>query len=796
MGTTLFTDGWSLQRLPGAAVVPVRLPHDAMLAEPRGARGGTGTHGGYFPGGRYRYAKRWTAPDDAARRRLSLVFEGVHGRTVVQVDGVPIGRCASGYREFTVPLHDVITPGGEHLIEVDADNREVPNSRWYTGAGIYRPVWLENLPEVHLPRDGVRVHTHATGEPTLVEVGVDVAGPAPDSLTVEVRLGDAVRATAPVTGGTAELRLAVPEARLWSHDHPHLYNTTVSLLDGDVVLHRRTLRAGLRTLHVDAERGLLVNGEHILLRGACVHHDSGVLGAATFRASEFRRARILKANGYNAIRSAHNPISRDLLDACDEIGLYVMDELTDTWYQSKTAHDAAPDFAATWRDDARAMIGKDHAHPSVIMYSIGNEITETATAQGARTARELHDFITRLDPHRPTTVAINLLLNIMATRGKSPYRLEEEPAEQPKPSRITSTAANVLTNRLGAVMRLISQLPVADRVSRDAFAAVDIAGYNYAFSRYLGDRRRHPGRVILGTESMPGDLPRIWPLVERVPGVLGDFMWTGWDYLGEAGIGTWAYGDQPGGLHKPYPALIAGPGAIDITGLPGAPALLARAVWGELTAPAIAVRPLDRSGQRTLRTAWRASDAVPSWAWRGCEGRTAEIEVYSADDEVELLLNGRSLGRRRPRRFLARFRTPYQPGELVAVGYRDGHESGRSRLTSAGPARLRLVAESEALTADGQDLAFVHIQLADEDGTVEMLAADTVTITVAGPGHLTAFGSAAPQTEETFTGDTHTTYRGRALAVIRADDQPGTITITATSRRHGTATAELQTRTP
>lgn len=788
MSTTLFTDGWTFRRAPGAEPVPVRLPHDAMLAEPRRARGGTGGHGGYFPGGHYRYAKRWTAPTAA---RLNLVFEGVQGRTTVLLDGTPIAAWSSGYREVTVPL-DTVTPGGEHVIEVDVDNSEVPTSRWYTGAGIYRPVWLEELPAVHLARDGIRVHAHADA----VDVGVDVAGPAPDGLVVEVLLGDAVREWAAVAGGTAELRLTVPDARPWSHEHPYLYETTVRLLDGDDELHRRTLRAGLRTLHVDAERGLLVNGEPVLLRGACVHHDSGVLGAATFRAAEFRRARILKANGFNAIRSAHNPISRDLLDACDELGLYVMDELTDVWYQPKTAHDAAPRFAGTWRDDARAMVAKDHARPSVIMYSIGNEVTETATARGAETARELHDFITGLDPHRPTTVAINLALNVLASRGKSPYKLEEEPAEPRKPSKVTSTVANVLNDRLGGLMRLISRLPVADRVSRDAFAAVDVAGYNYAYNRYAGDRKRYPGRVILGTESMPGDLPRIWPIVERVPGVIGDFIWTGWDYLGESGIGTWAYGDSAGGINKPYPALLAGPGAIDITGRPGAPALLARAVWGELTAPAIAVRPLDHAGERTLRTAWRASDAVPSWAWHGCEGRVAEIEVYSADDEVELLLDGRSLGRRRPRRFLARFRTPYRPGELVAVGYRAGRETGRSALVSAGPARLRLVAETGVLAADGRDLAFVHVELADEHGTVEMLAADTVTVDVAGPASLAAFGSAAPETEETFTGDTHTTYYGRALAVIRAGDAPGTITVTATSREHGVATVEVRAVTP
>lgn len=790
MTLTPFNDGWTV-RSAGKPETQVTLPHDAMIGERRSAEAPSGSHGGYFPGGRYTYSRRWAAPDDAGQRRLALVFEGVYGQTVVRVNGETVAECPTGYREFVAPLESVLAAGIENLIEVEVDNSALPNSRWYTGSGIYRPVWLESVAPVRIARDGIAVVTRSIDGPAVVDVAVTIEGLTDAVAQVTASLedpdGKRVSATASVVGSHAELRLEVDGPWLWSDLTPHLYTAVVAVEIGGVVVDSRTLAVGLRTIQVDARSGLRVNGEQVLLRGACVHHDSGILGAVTLRASEFRRARILKESGFNAIRSSHNPLSRDLLDACDELGLYVLDELTDVWFAPKSAHDVAPLFEGIWRDDARSMVAKDRNHPSVIMYSIGNEVAESGTQRGIEAAHAISGFIRELDPHRPTTIAINFLLNVMAASGRSLFdTTEHDPTRVVKqPSAATSTMANILANRIGVMMQTVSRLPKADKVSRDTFTAVDVAGYNYAWGRYAGDARRHPDRVVLGTESMPGDIPKIWPLAKQLPNVIGDFVWTGWDYLGESGIGTWSYGSQPAEIGKKYPELTAGCGLIDITGHPGAALLLSQAAWGQLEAPRIAVRPLDRSGEKVRRIAWRSSDAIESWAWSGANGKLADIEVYSADDSVELLLNGRSIGRKAlGTRLVARFRVPYQPGELVAIGYRDGAEVSRSSLKSAGTQTLRARVEDVDAAC-----AFIRIEVADEHGVVEMLADDVVSVEVTGGAVLAALGSGATATDESFTDGEHRTYYGRALAILRFTDDADDVLVTVTSQRHGSATA-------
>jgi len=785
MTTTPFTDGWTVRRASETVATPVLLPHDAMIAEPRSATAPSGSHGAYFPGGRYIYAKTWAVPADGLQR--SLVFEGVYGDTEIRVNNEVVGTSISGYREFSVPLPSA----GTAHIEVEVDNSHLPNSRWYTGSGIYRPVWLSEVAAQHILPDGLRFTTVSIDGPALVEVAIDVENADAAALTATVTLtdvdGNSVSESSSIASH-ATLTLSVPRPQLWSAETPHLYRAVVTLHSGTDLVDTRSVNVGLRTVSVDAKHGLRVNGAEVLMRGACVHHDSGVLGAATLRASEFRRARILKESGFNAIRSSHNPLSRDLIDACDVLGLYVLDELTDVWFAPKSAHDVAPHFDAIWRDDARSMVTKDRNHPSVIMYSIGNEIAESGSERGIEAAHAISDFVRELDPTRPTTLAVNFLLNVMAASGKSLFDTREHDAEriEKKPSAATSTMANIMANRIGGMMQTISKLPKADKVSRDTFKAVDVAGYNYAWGRYRGDARRHPDRVVLGSESMPGDLPKIWPLVQRLPNVIGDFLWTGWDYLGETGIGTWSYGSDPAGLGKAYPELVAGCGLIDITGVPGGALLLAQATWGLLEAPQIAVHPLDHSGEAVHPVAWRSTDAVQSWSWKGCEGRRADIEVYSSDDQVELLLNGRSLGRKSVGAGLVvKYKVAYEPGELVAVGYRGGVEVSRSALRSAGAPTIRAVVEE-----GGGDAFFVRLEVADENGVIEMLADDEVTVTVSTPGVLAGLGSAAPATVDSFVDDSHVTFRGRALAVVRSTGE-GPITVTVTSLRHGSASVVL-----
>ncbi|TFD84014.1 glycoside hydrolase family 2 protein [Cryobacterium lactosi] len=799
MTATLFTDGWTFGA-QGEAPAPVTLPHDAMISETRTADAPSGAHGGYFAGGSYVYAKRWFAPAHADDRLFRLFFEGVYGDATILLNGEEVGNNISGYREFVVPLPGVVA-GAENLIEVQVDNADQPNSRWYSGSGIYRRVWLEDFSPVHLDHGGLTLRTVSLGDPAILEAVVDLDRAAHGAELLVRLVDDGVSVAESrrlVTGPQTTLTLEVPNPKPWSDRSPHLYTVYVALLVAGVIVDEQEMRTGLRTVDVDPRRGLLINGVRTLLRGGCVHHDSGPLGAATFRAAEYRRARILKENGFNAIRSAHTPMSRDLLDACDELGLYVLDELTDVWSNRKVAFDLAPRFEEIWPDDARSMVAKDRNHPSVIIYSIGNENTETSTPAGVETAREMRAFVKALDPDRPVTAAVNFLLNLMAGRKAGAQSAAPAPAtpNKKRPTAVTSTAANIMADKLGSIMQLVARAPGADKTTRDVLATLDVASYNYAWGRYKSDAKRHPDRVVLGSESLPGDIVRLWPIVEKLPNVIGDFSWTAWDYLGEAGIGTWAYGEDSltATLSKPFPHVTAGPGAIDITGVPGAQSLLNRAVWGLLDEPAVTVRPLDRAGEKIRRTAWRSTDAVASWSWAGAEGKAAELEVYSTDEEVEVFVNGRTLGRKRAGArvgFVTRYRTEYEPGEVVAVGYRGRVETARSSLRSCDAPTLTLVAETSHLPADKQELVFVRIEIADENGVVEMLQDDVITLEVSGNATLAALGSGAPATTESFSAAQHSTHYGRALAIIRSDGTAGPVSVKATSTRHGSAELQL-----
>ncbi|ARC58645.1 Beta-galactosidase BoGH2A [Frondihabitans sp. 762G35] len=815
MSRIAFHDDWTLQTTAGSTE-SITLPHDAMIGEKRSPGAVTSFHGGFFPGGRYLYSKTWAVPSTTNGDRYRLHFEGVQGLTSVRINGNETATNVDGYREFAALIPE-IEAGTQILIEVDVDNTQQPNSRWYTGSGIYRPVWLETVPATHLAIDGVGLRTIGTGTSTGLRADIAVSRELrrPGFLEIEIAVLDGSdivgEATASLDGSHAQLDLDIREPRLWSAATPFLYDVRIRLLREGLLLDERTERTGLRTVSVDSTHGLLVNGAPVLLRGACVHHDNGILGAATLRVAEFRRVRILKENGFNAIRSAHNPASRHLLEACDELGMYVMDELTDYWYQPKTAHDLAHQFDRLWRDSARSMVAKDRNHPSVIMYSIGNEVAETATPRGVATTREIHNFIHDLDADRPTTVAISLTGNAFVsfggklpgpkdeTKTKSRSKAVEVPPDttpsKASDSFLTSTMFNVIADRIGPITQRIARSKRAGKYSRDAFAEVDVAGYNYAWSRYHRDAIDHPDRVMVGSESLVTDLPDIWREAQKVSAVIGDFLWTGWEYLGETGLGTWTYGSEPRmGIQAPYPHLASGSGMIDLIGVPGSEMLYAQAIWADDDSPRIAVRPLDAQTQRTRKVLWRLTDAVPSWSWRNQTGSPATIEIYSGADEVDVLINGTSLGRKQagPKtRFLTRFHAPYQPGEVTAIAYRDGREVGRSTLTSAEKGKLRLIHERSDARGGSVDGIFVRLEIADEHGVVEMSDDDEITLSVAGPGRLLGFGSAAVTTEFSYSENTQRTYRGRALAVIQIGPGNESVSITASSTRHGSATATL-----
>lgn len=785
----------------GGRVGPVTLPYDAMLFEERDPNTKNGGNTGFFPGGVYRYTKAFGAPEEWRGRSVVVEFEGVYHRSKVFVNGRLANERPSGYALFHVAIDDYLEYGTQNTIEVVADNSDEPNSRWYTGSGIYRPVSLLIGEPVHIAPTGLRVSTDGVSNGTAtVNVDTEIVndGTASQVLTVRVSLTSPSGADVePVTGdvlvpagGHARIReqITVPEAALWSPETPQLYRVAVTLFDEGLEVDAAEDEFGIRTLAVDSRNGLRINGSPVKLRGACIHHDNGVIGAHTLDAAEDRRVRILKASGYNAIRSAHNPASRALLRACDRHGMLVMDELTDAWTKPKVAHDYSKDFEQWWERDLEALIANAHNHPSVIMYSIGNEISETATSRGIETNRRMAARTRELDPTRFVTNGINGFLNFIAPQDDEKKPAKKAPAKDAdeNPNKNLIRVLNLILGILDKLLNRIVRLKTVDKRTKDVFADLDIAGYNYMMGRYELDAKLHPGRVIVGSETRSTNGATIWKQIENLPNVIGDFTWTGWDYIGEAGLATKQYGTTKRSIYQPYPALLAGEPVIDITGHRQTQAYLNEIAWGFADGPHIAVEPVNHSGEKVVKTGWRATNSIASWSWHGCEGREATVEVYSDAARVELQLNGRRVGvapTGRDGLYLTKFTLPYQPGELTAIAYaEDGTVTGRSSLASAGPGlRLDVQPESTELRADGGDLAYLPIAFTDDAGTVLPLADRNVTVTVEGPAALLGFGSAEAITTEGFNTDTHTTFYGRALAVIRSGHETGDVTVTVTA---------------
>lgn len=736
---------------------PVTLPHDAQIREKRSKDTSDGGHG-YFPGGVYAYEKTFTVPAKWAGKKVIIEFEGVYRNCTVSLNGRKIGEHRYGYTTFALPLEN-LNYGGENKLTVVADNSKLPNSRWYTGSGIYRPVWLYVGGEERVEYRGIKITTISI-KPAVVKVEVNATAEA----KVEILDGETVVASG-APGG-----ITVPNAKLWSDGSSKLYTCRVTV-GSDVVEEK----FGIREIKW-SNKGLFINGRETLLRGGCIHHDNGILGAATYDESEWRRVRIMKEAGFNALRMAHNPASRAMLEACDYYGMYVMDETFDMWYNRKTKFDYGCDFHQCWKVDIAEMVERDYNHPSVILYSIGNEVAEPFEAKGVEAGKAMVELIHSMDTTRPVTCGLNLMIIGRAAKGQGIYKDGEQntaaSGKKQKEGGNASLAFNIMASFIGTGMNKGGNSPKVDALATPIIDALDIAGYNYGSGRYPLEGKQHPERIIFGSETFPQDIYKNWEMVKKYPYLLGDFMWTAWDYLGEAGIGAWSYtGGMP--FNRPYPWMLAGAGVIDITGKPDGSCRYTSTVWGLEKAPRIAVKPVNHPGVRPSKSVWRGTNAIESWAWNGCEGNKAEVEVYSDAFAVELLLGSKSLGKKKLKECKAIFKTKYAPGTLTAVAYgADGRELARSSLSSAtGKTHIRLTPEKSC-----SDIVYIPVEIVGENGVVESNADCRLTVTVDG-GELLAFGSANPCTEEQYHTGTFTTYYGRALAVVRVG-QNTRITIT------------------
>ena len=772
MKPTPLLTGWTCRHLgdtaPGKAVT---LPHDAMLAEPRTAISAGGTNTGWYEGYDYEYQRTLTVPENELADTHILEFEGVYHNAEVWLNGQKAAFRPYGYTNFYVDCAPYLH-AGENELRVIARNADQPNSRWYSGAGIYRPVQLWTARGAHITLNGVKIRTLSL-DPAVVEVRVKTTAPGTVRLTV-----DDLPAVQQESDGEAVFTLTLDNARLWTPETPNLYTCRVSFADDEV-----TETFGVRKVEWGTD-GFLLNGKRYIIQGACIHHDNGLLGAVCDPDAVARKVRLLKENGYNAIRSAHNPCSKALLTECDRQGMLVMDEYIDHWYIHKTEHDYVDYFNDWWRQDLTDMVEKDYNHPCVVLYSTGNEVSETAQKRGIALTKEMTDFLHGLDDSRPVTCGVNIFFNFLSSIGFGVYsdekaKKEAERAEKAKQrgekaakkKAVGSQFFNNLAGLLGdEFMKRGATLHGCDVKTRDAFANMDIAGYNYGIYRYKHDLKKYPQRLILGSETFCNDAYKFRELAKQEPRLVGDFVWAGMDYLGEVMVGAWEYADYAETFDGGPGWVSAGSGRIDLTGKLLGEALYTRVALEADNGPYIAVCPVNHTGDRHSPSAWKMTNAMPSWSWTGCEERKANVEVYARAARVELVLNGHTVGSKTLKNdCLAKFSIPYESGTLEAVSYDAAdHEIGRCKLQSAG-GTTRLTLDAEEPTVKPGHLCYVRLRYTDENGITKPLARGSIQVQVRG-GTLVGLGSACPFNKHSYLDSETDTYYGEALAIVRMGD--------------------------
>lgn len=753
------------------------LPHDWSVENEAAAQAGGTVIGpfstnsvgkyqtGFTVGGEGWYVKKLTLEktqensSGASRQqeRVQLYFEGAYNQSWVYVNGTRCHENVYGYSSFRVDVTRLLHEG-ENSIVVRVVNQG-NNSRWYAGSGIYRHVWLIRTPALHadewdtffkIDNKDITVKNGMAEGQLTVESCVCNESPQGDSGILSVELIDAQgsivsSAQTPFTVGAkakqpVNMKLAISGARPWSPEHPYLYTAVLSLKDAKgQTIDSFSKRIGLRTLQFSATEGFLLNGLPTLLRGGCVHHDNGLLGAAAYDKAERRKLKLLKAQGFNAVRCSHNLPSENFLDACDELGLMVIDECFDQWLVAKNSDDYHNYFRQHSDKDIEVMLRRDRNHPSVIMWSIGNEIPGRVEDAGVETAARLRTNVLKFDTTRPITAAI------------------------------CSWDDGDAWNSAGHGWEI---------QDTRAFESLDIGGYNYLFDKYERDHQTHPERVMCGLESYPKQASENWNLVERLPYVIGDFVWTAFDYLGEAGIGA-AFADHNPAMFQDWPWFNGHCGDLDLIGQKKPQSYYRDVVWRQAPVT-MAVQP-----KPSRNNAWGWQLEEQHWTWPGLEGQNVDVNIYSRAPKVRLYLNGIPMGDKAPgSTYWAGYTIAYKPGTLRVVNLDDkGNELPQEEFkfeTTGSAVGVRCVYEDTHISSDPGDLAFVTLELVDANGRVVTSDCSTqINIRNEGAGELIACGTGSPNDMRSFRSTTPTVFRGRALAIIRSNGKAGKVKVKA-----------------
>ena len=733
----------------------VMIPHDAMLAEERIFESKGGKNSGWYEGGDYIYEKEFEVPKLYANQMVILEFEGVYHDAEILLNGEKAGNFGYGYNGFLVYV-DRLIGNGKNSLTVIAHNSNQPNSRWYTGTGIYRPVFLHILPEKHFLMESIQV---TTVDWKQGKVRIDAGISCPGEAKFQIMDGEKCITRSQKKGSDKlTVEMTIDKVRQWSCESPQLY--TLKATFGEDV---QEISFGIRTVTVNGREGFCINGERVILKGACVHHDNGILGACAYTDAEARKVRIMKKAGYNALRSAHNPCSKAFMEACDKEGMLIMDEYVDVWYIHKTRYDYAGKVENNYKNDLGAMVRKDYNHPSVVMYSLGNEVAETSEERGIKLCGDMRDYLHAIDGTRPVTCGVNLFFNFLYSMGFGVY--SDEKAEKKPEKEVGSAFFNKLATILGdSFMKFGATLPGSDRKTRVAYNNLDIAGYNYGIWRYKKDVKKYPDRVIVGTETFCADAALFWELANTYPAVIGDFVWPGITYHGEVPYPGWK---TRNGEHifEGSPAWgAAGSGRVDMNGREWSEVDYTKVVFGKKDI-AIGVIPLNLSDETFDISAWDLTCALGNWSWDGCEGKSTKVEIYARADSADLFLNGKSLGRKRIRNCRCVFKTVYEPGTLKAVSYtKSGEKEAETELyTAKEDTRLSVIVEEGT-----EDLRFVNLRYTDSQGCLKPLIQGEIHVKVE-DGTLLALGSARPLNPRSYLGNSTDTYYGEAMAVVRPD---------------------------
>lgn len=727
------------------------IPHDWSIEGAINADNPTKGAGGYFPAGIGWYRKTFLVPGDWRGKNITIYFEGIYMNAEVFINGKSLGIHPYGYSSFYYNLSPYLEYGRGNVIAVKVNNSQQLNSRWYSGSGIYRHVWMMVKEPVHIDQWGVAVLTkNITSQQATVQVKTIIKNEtsAAQELIINTTLLNGNSRNA--GSNQSKLKLAansekeivqniiVKNPSLWSPESPGLYAAKILILKSGKIMDETKEGFGIRTIKLSAESGFELNGKAMKISGGCVHHDNGCLGSAEYDRSEERKAELLKAAGFNAVRTSHNPPSEAFLNACDKLGLLVMDESFDCWHEGKNKNDYAKYFNDWWKKDLNAMVLRDRNHPSIIMWSIGNEIVERGKPEAVATAKMLYKEIKSIDTSRPVTSAV------------------------------------VIFDKWEKLDSL--------------FYVHDVAGYNYQLNSSPADHSRVPGRIIVQTESYPKDAFANWKMVQDNKFVIGDFVWTAIDYLGEAGIGRNFYSGEPSGEfweRDMYPWHGSYCGDIDLIGYQKPISHYRDMLYNNKEKLYMAVREPNPEPLKINETWWSVYPTWESWNWQDFEGKALQVEVYSKYPKVKLYLNDKLIGEKstsRENEFKATFPVLYSAGILKAVGVENDKEVETKILRTAGSAaKIKLTADRNKLIANGQDLSFINVDITDKNGILQPNAAIRLQFKIEGAGSIAGVANADMKDGDSYIGNSRKAWHGKALVVIKSNKQPGEIKLTVTA---------------